>query len=265
VLNHRAKGWKPDPKEDPSKPDPKFSVIRHSMKLLRGRTEPPSYVIPNPIAPYDQLQISSCTGNAWMGAIRLRLYLEQIEAPEPSRLYAYYNARVQDGEESSDNGSYLRSAGTAIKTLGIASEVLWPYRESAVNARPPIEAYKDGNDNRFVDGFFKIDTEDFARLDDVETAIRADHPVVFGTLVGDAFESFTGGQTPLNPPSHALGGHALYTYGVRRKADGKRDFLIRNSWGTGWGVHGDVWFSEEYMMWSDTQDLWVVTTVPRLV
>jgi C1A family cysteine protease len=57
----------------------------------------------------------------------------------------------------------------------------------------------------------------------------------------------------------------MIVVGVRTGSSGSREFLLRNSWGAGWGENGHVWVDESYIAWEQTSDTWVVTRVPSLV
>jgi hypothetical protein len=81
-------------------------------------------------------------------------------------------------------------------------------------------------------------------------ALDAKHPIVFGTLIDSNFLRYTGGtvigaQNRRDPDG---GGHCMVLLGYRTDpATGKRIFIGRNSWGTGWGNSGDFECSEEFV------------------
>jgi C1A family cysteine protease len=87
-------------------------------------------------------------------------------------------------------------------------------------------------------------------------ALHAKHPVVFGTLVANEFQAVHD-RTPLDRPGPnavILGGHAMIIVGYIGG-----NFLVKNSWGTGWGSHGFFLMTPEYVAWDQTWDLWVPT------
>jgi hypothetical protein len=84
---------------------------------------------------------------------------------------------------------------------------------------------------------------------DVALALDAGYPVVFGTYVDSAFLRFRGGsvvgaQDRQDPNG---GGHSMCILGYRTTPEGKREYLVRNSWGKGWGDSGDCWVNEDFM------------------
>jgi len=55
-------------------------------------------------------------------------------------------------------------------------------------------------------------------------------------------------ENPVIPDWHATeGGHAVALAGYRKGPNGKRQFLVHNSWGGTWGDHGFGWINEEML------------------
>jgi C1A family cysteine protease len=50
--------------------------------------------------------------------------------------------------------------------------------------------------------------------------------------------------------------------GYRTNPDGSVDFLILNSWGTGWGNGGLCWMSSNFIASTHVFDRYVVTAAP---
>ena len=69
--------------------------------------------------------------------------------------------------------------------------------------------------------------------------LAAGYPFVFGFAVYESFESkevAQSGVVPMpKPGERVLGGHAVMAVGYD---DAQRDFIVRNSWGSGWGQDG---------------------------
>jgi hypothetical protein len=134
--------------------------------------------------------------------------------------------------------------------------------------QPPIKAYKQAFDNK-ITNFYKITSSDNQRLDDVEFAIKANHPVVFSTLVSKDFTQAFGDISIWDHPTdenNVAGRHAMIITGVRYLANGSREFYWRNSWGRDWGMgDGHTWVKDSYVAWNMTADLYVPTYMQDLV
>jgi C1A family cysteine protease len=69
--------------------------------------------------------------------------------------------------------------------------------------------------------------------------LAAGYPFVFGFTVYESFESQEVAQTGHAPmpatTEQVLGGHAVVAVGYE---DANQWFIVRNSWGTGWGMAG---------------------------
>jgi C1A family cysteine protease len=58
-----------------------------------------------------------------------------------------------------------------------------------------------------------------------------------------------------------IGGHCMALVGYNAA---KKQFLVRNSWGKGWGDNGHHWMSFNYICnLSLTDDVWVLRTVEK--
>jgi C1A family cysteine protease len=91
-------------------------------------------------------------------------------------------------------------------------------------------------------------------------ALANKNPFVFGFMVYESFESPTVDETGKIPmPStteKALGGHAMCAVGYN---DTDKRFLIRNSWGTDWGMNGYGTIPYDYLTNRNlSDDFWTV-------
>lgn len=235
------------------------SKVSGFIKL--ATTQATEYIIPEYTPISNQLSLSACVGNACADAAEILKGLEDPnKVQQLSRLFVYYNARNYIKETNKDNGCYIHDALDSLKKLGVCLESTWNYDPSQVLVHPTLEAYKEGNDNT-ISEFYQITSINADRINDIKTAIKANHTVIFGTEVGPEFENYAIGQV-LDPPSKSLGGHAILIAGFRENTDGSTDFWIRNSWGKDFGDNGHCWFSSAYMTWANTQDLFVPTRMP---
>lgn len=234
-----------------------------TLVQLASKADPQEHIIPEYIPIYNQLSLSSCAANAGTGMWGILRGLEDANANLLlSRLFLYWNARLYTNDTGKDQGTYIHNVMDSVTTLGVCLESQWEYDPSKVFKQPPILAYKQGDDNTFND-FYQVKSEGNDRLLDIEMAVKANHPVIFGTQVGTQFENYEGENKVFGPPNDPVGGHAMLIVGVRRNPD--LEFYIRNSWGAGWGKNGYAWFNGDYIMSDDTADLFVGTRMANLL
>jgi C1A family cysteine protease len=209
---------------------------------------------------YDQGQLGSCTANAIAGAIQFDEIRSGI-APTwtPSRLFIYYNERVVEGTVDADSGAQLRDGIKVIAAQGVCPEADWPYDISRFTEKPSAQAFADAVHDRV--GSYQRLTQSLAQL---KTCIASGFTYVFGFTV---FSSFEGGDVaktgviPLPQPSESVvGGHAVVCVGYD---DARQAFIIRNSWGTGWGDMGYGYMPYAYMLDTGlTADFWTIQAAP---
>jgi C1A family cysteine protease len=203
----------------------------------------------------DQGSLGSCTGQAIAGAIEL-IDRKNNKYIDVSRLFIYYQERLLEGSVNYDAGAYLRDGIKVAYTYGAPLESFWPYNINQFRVKPTTTAYIDALKRR-VTGYQRC--LDFMT---VKNAVAAGNPVVFGFDVYSSFYNInrTGIMTyPNRTRERLLGGHAVCIVGYR---DIDSRFIVRNSWGPGWGDYG--YFYMPYQVVEDSTmsyDFWVINSV----
>lgn len=209
----------------------------------------------------DQRQLSSCVGNGTAEAVEMLNSMAGYNYVPLSRLFIYNMSRIQDnqidagGNPNVDGGTHIRTAFNVLATLGVCDEYLWPYDTSLVMKTPGFKAQRQATGHK-IHTAYRIDSSGDQRAADILSALRANHPVVFGTDVTAAFEAISN-DTPIGQPGsndQILGGHCMVVVGY---VNG--NFKIKNSWGKGWAAGGYCFMRPDYLTWGNTSDLWVPT------
>lgn len=215
----------------------------------------------------NQYSAGSCAGNATADAVEILNSVEGLPPVQLSRLFVYTLARNfadMDGDGRSDinfdDGTYMRLCFDVLSKFGICREDLpvekggWPYDLTKLHTLPSLKAMRAATGHR-IHSYFRIYETGDDRLQAVLDALRASRPVAFGTMVDDAFQNLTT-EGPVAPPVGAqAGGHAMIIIGYISGVG----FIVKNSWGIGWGDHGTCIMTPEYIAWAETGDLWVPT------
>jgi C1A family cysteine protease len=208
---------------------------------------------------YDQGALGSCTANAIAGAFEFE-QLKQDEAKDfmPSRLFIYFNERLMEGTVDSDSGAMLRDGIKSVAQVGVCSESLWPYAIARFRNRPTARCFKEAADHQAI-----VYRRVLPVQHQMQGCLASGTPFVFGFSVYESFESAAVARTgtvPMpRPTERVLGGHAMLAVGYD---DASQRFLLRNSWGTGWGKQGYCTMPYAYL--TDAQlaaDFWAIDTV----
>jgi hypothetical protein len=242
-------------------------MLKYNLRFERVATTFKNYDVENlspnvdlrPKCPpiQNQLSIGSCTAHVLATAF-------QFNDPTffGSRLYLYYNERFLDGGDVTiDDGSTLSQGVNALKKYGICNESLWPYVDDGARykIKPPPECYIDGELHQVLEAN-NIDHN----LDSMKKCLAHGRPFVLGIMIYSSFESPQIAKTGIIPMPNKesdlfLGGHAVTCVGYD---DTKRLFIMRNSWGTGWGDKGYFYLPYEYLTDpSLSTDLWEIVSV----
>ncbi|HEX3809621.1 MAG TPA: C1 family peptidase [Rhizomicrobium sp.] len=213
---------------------------------------------------YDQGDLGSCTGNATAGAVQFeRIKQNLTDALRiPSRLFIYYGERLIEHTISEDAGAQIRDGikvlakhGTCFEGSGPAD---WAYDTAKFTTKPPAACFAAALKDRVIQYKRVVQSEG-----QIKACLAAGYPVVFGFTVYESFESpgvAKSGQMPMpHPGENVLGGHAVLCVGYD---DAAQSFIVRNSWGSGWGDSG--YFHMPYRFLTDpsqASDFWTIRLV----
>ena len=257
-------GWKPDL---PDQRDFNYAVPHPTAAAL------PTKVDLRPGCPkvvYDQGQIGSCTANAIAAAIEFDQIKQKLPEFTPSRLFIYYNERVMEGTSPSvDSGAQIRDGVKSAANLGACKETTWAYSDVNKNpaacpacpyAKKPSAAASAEAAKYKIKSYQRLTSSQLSAL---KGCLASGFPFVFGFTVYDSFESAQVAKTGIvpmpGPKEHILGGHAVLAVGYD---DTSSRFIVRNSWGPGWGMKG--YFTIPYLYLTNSQladDFWTIRTV----
>jgi C1A family cysteine protease len=252
----RKYGWKPDLPHFGLKFEKPAGVVL--QKSMDRRPQFP--------AVYDQEDLGSCTANALAGVIEFDLMRQKLPVFTPSRLFIYYQERVEENSVASDSGATLHDGVQAVATWGVPPETVWPYDTVKFATLPSNAAYEQALKFKAV-SYMSINQS----LNDMKACLVSGYGFVFGFTVYESFESAGVASTGVVPMpengEQTLGGHAVVCVGYN---DGPKvvngipaqHFVVRNSWGSAWGVQGYAFFPYAYLTnGSLCDDLWKVTAI----
>jgi C1A family cysteine protease len=276
-------GWLPDIPDhrDYTEDTPAVAELLAKTKALgAGAKAAPAALPPNidlrasftPI--FDQGQLGSCTAQAAAGLLQ---YFEKHTRGtwvDASRLFIYKAERDLLGW-TGDTGAFLRTAMEELVLLGAPPEQYWPYNIANFDVEPSAFLYAIGANYEAVK-YFRLSppTATTAQtLLNIKTYLAAGFPSMFGFPVYPEYDNpAPGGLIGYPSPSEgSRGGHANVAAGYDDTLKIGNDvgaLLVRNSWGTGWGLAGYGWLSYKYVLqglatdwWSLVSAKWVDTKV----
>lgn len=207
---------------------------------------------------YDQGQLGSCSANAIAAALEFDQMKEKQAPFVPSRLFLYYNERAMEGTVSTDSGAQIRDGIKSVATQGDCPETLWAYDITQFAVKPPQQCYAQA---------LKFKAVQYQRLSQISNQFKgclaSGYPFVFGFTVYESFETqqvANTGHAPMPSPSEkTVGGHAVMAVGYD---DSNNWFIIRNSWGTGWGMNGYFTLPYAYLLEQNlSSDFWTIRLV----
>ena len=242
-------GWKPDL---PDQRDIKYTAVRRQELV----SLPPNVDLTPGCPPvYDQGQLGSCTANAIAGAFEFVLMKEQAPVFMPSRLFIYFNERSIENSIATDSGAQIRDGMKSIGNLGVCTETDWPYIENEFAQKPFATCYASALNHTAIS--YQSVAQD---LNQMKSCLAEGYPFVMGFTVYESFESATVASTgTLQMPvsgETVVGGHAVLVVGYD---DAQSRFIVRNSWGAGWGMAGYYTMPYEYLTDEDlSSDFWTI-------
>lgn len=207
----------------------------------------------------DQGQLGSCVGYAIASMLRFMRKKQGESDIELARLMIYFMARDIEGTVNEDAGAQIRDGIKAVVKYGVCPESEWQYDINRYTERPPQQCYTDALNFQTLE-YQRIQTYSLTKM---KSCLAAGFTYVFGFLVYQSFESQQVASTGVVPMPRRgeplLGGHAVHAVGYN---DAKKCMLVKNSWGTNWGMDG--YFEMPYTYFTQNRlvsDLWMIRKV----
>jgi len=208
----------------------------------------------------DQGNLGSCTAQAVVGLVEYfegRALGKYLDA---SRRFLYKVTRKLYHFQG-DTGAYVRGTLKALRIFGVCPEEYWPYDISKYDEEPPAFCYAFAQAYQAVKYYRVWDSDPAKLLDQLKASLANGLPFAFGFSVYSSIWDPTvqkTGDIPFPKQGDKLdGGHAVMAVGYN---DGPGRFLIRNSWGTGWGKAGYGTLPYDYVTKGIADDFWVLAT-----
>ncbi len=141
-------------------------------------------------------------------------------------------------------GGYIGSASSYIRNTGLPEEPCFPYRALDSHDNPPVTCDQAcpnwWNSTYQIDGYSWV----AATVDAIKNALNTNGPLVTTMAVYNDFFSYTGGVY-----THVYGSlagyHAVLIIGYD---DPGQYFIVKNSWGAGWGSTSGYGSEKGYFM-----------------
>lgn len=204
----------------------------------------------------DQHQAGSCVGNGVVGSLEFLQIRNGKPYVDLSRLFVYYNARLQTQDTDKDDGTYIRLGFSTLTKYGTCPEQTWAYDLNNLFIRPSWAAYRAAYPHRITSYYRIAATSGQDLVDAIKRALQAQHPIVFGVTVDQDFMNVSSSGLVSMPKAKRVnvGGHCMVIVGYD---DNKRHWIVRNSWGKTWGSSGYCYVPYAYLDASDANDFWV--------
>lgn len=266
-------GWLPDlpDSRDYTKDTPAVAKLLKTPKPVSL----PSKTDLRPFCPpiFDQGNMGSCTANA--AAALLAFHNKRAFGKDTplSRLFIYKGTRDLMMEKG-DSGAYIRATMGALALFGSPPEKYWDYDPHRLDEPPPAFCYSFASNYQAL-SYFRADEKSIGMpnkdktdtLVEIKQTLASSLPLMFGFAVyGSIKGASADGRIPYPTRGESiLGGHAVLAVGYDDSikigdSTGNNEkvgaFLIRNSWGEGWGDRGYGWLPYDYLLAGLAQDWW---------
>lgn len=219
---------------------------------------------------HQQGQPPTCTGFSISAAFQFQQRRQNLDDFWPSPLFIYYTERGMQRAQHKTGGANLRAGLKAVSKHGVCPEKMWPYspKMSVIRTKPPVHAYQFAQHHKIL-SYQRLEQggrSNTVFLNLLKARLSEKAPFLFAFKVYESFEAdpdLKSGVMPIPEPyEDFISWHAVLAVGYD---DRRRQILVRNSWGPGWGSDGYFWMPYEFIVRKEmTADFWTICEVtPR--
>lgn len=163
-----------------------------------------------------------------------------------SEAFLYYCARAKGNKQNEDSGSRIDYSLEALAEFGICREELFKYDDNIVDLQPDEKAYEDAKGRKLIKA---MNVQ--CNIDSLKSALSDGFPVVVSVNLYESFNKSYKGfvLTPSIEEIEERGtmdthtSHAMVICGYN---ESEKIFIVRNSWGKGFGDNGYCYFPYSY-------------------
>ena len=199
--------------------------------------------------------LPTCTANAVIGCVEFHRRADK-DRHEYSRLFLNWCGKsLERTEKDANAGLSVSACFRALEMFGVCRESRWPYKNHRVTTKPSSRAFWAAE--RLLGIRY---SQVPMTLDGMRSCLARQLPFVLA-FVRYKFQTITPeGEFLLG--SGIIGSHAVMVVGY---SDSIQKVLIRNSWGSAWGMQGYGLLSYEYLRPELTDGWMALEAIGRVV